>query len=298
MQQVLGLIETNKITSKMTNKFYFALLTLLLASFVSFSQQIPMPQASPSAKITQQFGLSVVTVDYSRPSAKGRKIFGELVPFGQIWRTGANSATQLNFSTEVSIGGQKVPAGTYALYAIPQKNEWTMILSKNTELWGAIGYDQADDQLRFKATPAKTSQKYESFEISFNEITDSSIQVSLKWDNTQVAFKISAEVDPIVMAEIQKQVIDAKSTDPALLFQAGSYYFTTSKDLNQAYAWVKESTDTDPKYWTMHLRAKIELALGMKTEARDSAVKSKELAEEGKNPDYVALNERLIKSIK
>lgn len=282
----------------MTNKFYFTLLTLLLTSFVSFSQQIQMPQASPSAKITQQFGLSTVTVDYSRPSTKGRKIFGELVPYGQIWRTGANSATQLNFSTEVKIGGQTVPAGTYALYAIPGKSEWTMILSKKTELWGAIGYDQADDQLRFNAEASKTKRHYESFEIGFNEITDSSTEISLSWEKTRVAFKISAEVDPIVMAEIQEKVIDAKSTDPGLLFQAGSYYFTTSKDLNQAYKWVKQSTDADPKYWTMHLRAKMELALGMKTEALDTATKSKSMAEEENNPDYVALNERLIQSIK
>jgi hypothetical protein len=282
----------------MNNKFYFAILILLLTSFVSFSQQIPMPQASPSAKIIQQFGLTTVTVDYSRPSTKGRKIFGELVPFGQIWRTGANSATQLNFSTAVTIDGQNVPAGSYALYAIPEKNEWTLILSKKTELWGAIGYNEADDQLRFKAPTSKTNKKQETFEVGFNDITDNSTQLSLKWENTQVNFKVTAEVDPIVMAEIKKQVIDTNSTDPALLFQAGSYYFTASKDPNQAYAWVKQSTDVDPKYWTMHLRAKIELALGMKTAAIDSATKSKSMAKEEKNPDYVALNDRLIRSIK
>lgn len=297
-QLVSSLMSANKISKQMTNKFYFTFLALLLASFVSFSQQIQMPQASPSAKITQQFGLSTVSVDYSRPSAKGRKIFGELVPFGQVWRTGANSATRLNFSSEVTIADQKVPAGTYALYAIPEKSEWTLILSKNTELWGAIGYSQGEDQLRFKVPASKTSKKYESFEISFNNVSDNSVQVFLNWENTQVGFKISAEVDPIVMADIQKQVIDAKSTDPALLFQAGSYYFTASKDINQAYAWVKQSTDADPKYWTMHLRAKIEMALGMKTEAHDSATKSKAMAEEANNPDYVALNERLLKTIK
>ncbi len=273
-------------------------MTLLLASVVGFSQQIQMPQASPSSKITQQFGLSTVTVDYSRPSVKGRKIFGELVPYGQIWRTGANSATQINFSTEVSIAGQKVPAGTYALYAIPQKSHWTLILSRDTQLWGAIGYNPSDDQLRFDAPTSKTKKKCESFEIGFNHITDNSMVASIKWENTQVDFRVEAEVDPIVMAEIQKQVIDANSTDPTLLFQAANYYFTTSKDLNQAYAWVKQSTDSDPKYWTMHLRAKIENARGMKTEALDSATKSKAMAEAGNNPDYVALNDRLIKSIK
>ncbi|OOG72363.1 DUF2911 domain-containing protein [Algoriphagus sp. A40] len=282
----------------MSHKFTFAFLTLLLASFVSFAQQIQMPQASPSSKISQQVGLSVVTVDYSRPSTKGRKIFGELVPYDVIWRTGANSPTVITFSTEVSIAGQKVPAGSYALYAIPGKTEWTILLSKNTKLWGAIGYNPADDQMRMKVKPSKTSSKYETFEITFNNLTDNSATVALKWENTKAEFKIETEVDPIVMADIQKQVIDAKATDPNLLFQSANYYFTTGKDLNQAYEWIKQSTDQDPKYWTVHVRAKIELALGMKTEALDSATKSKAMAEKENNPDYVALNERLIKSIK
>ena len=257
-----------------------------------------MPQASPSSKIIQKVGLTDVTVDFSRPSTKGRKIFGELVPFGEVWRTGANGATILNFSTEVSISGTKVPAGSYALYSIPGKTSWTMILSKNTKLWGAIGYDSKDDILRFSATPEKTSRMYDSFEISFAKLTDSSADLSIKWEQTRVEFTIQTEVDPIVMGDIKKQVIDAQSTNPALLYQAANYYFTSNKDLNQAYTWIKQSTGSDPKYWTLHLQAKIELSLGKKTEALESATKSKKLAEEGKNLDYVGLNDRLIKSIK
>ena len=257
-----------------------------------------MPQASPSSKIIQKVGLTDVTVDFSRPSTKGRKIFGELVPFGEVWRTGANGATILNFSTEVSISGTKVPAGSYALYSIPGKTSWTMILSKNTKLWGAIGYDSKDDILRFSATPEKTSRMYDSFEISFAKLTDSSADLSIKWEQTRVEFTIQTEVDPIVMGDIKKQVIDAQSTNPALLYQAANYYFTSNKDLNQAYTWIKQSTSSDPKYWTLHLQAKIELSLGKKTEALESATKSKKLAEEGKNLDYVGLNDRLIKSIK
>lgn len=282
----------------MNNKITLALFALLFASFVSYGQQIQMPQASPSSKIIQKVGLTDVTVDYSRPSTKGRKIFGELVPYGEIWRTGANAATVFSFTTDVTIGGQLVPAGSYALYAIPGKNDWTIILSKNTKLWGAIGYNPAEDQVRFNVEPSKTSKKYETFEIAFNNFTDNSAEVSLKWEYARVDFKIQTDVDPVVMADIQKLVIDTKTTDPGLLFQAGSYYFNSSKDLNQAYAWVKTSTDMDPKYWTLHLRAKIEAALGMKTEALQSATKSKAMAQEAKNPDYVALNERLIKSIK
>jgi hypothetical protein len=282
----------------MNKKFNVAFLILSMVSFLSFSQQIQMPQASPSAKIIQKVGLTDVTVDYSRPSTKGRKIFGELVPYGEVWRTGANAATVFSFSTDVIIGGETVPGGSYALYAIPGKNEWVLILSKNTKLWGAIGYNPTEDQLRFNVKPSKTSKKYETFEIAFNNFTDNSAVVSMKWEYARVDFKIQTEVDPMVMADIQKLVIDTQTTDPSLLFQAGSYYFNNSKDMNQAYAWVKTSTDMDPKYWTVHLRAKIEVALGMKTEALQSATKSKAMAEEAKNPDYVALNERLMKSIR
>lgn len=277
------------------NAFLFA---FLLVGMTAMAQQIQMPQASPSARITQKVGLTDVTVDFSRPSTKGRKIFGELVPFGQVWRTGANGATILNFSTEVSISGTKVPAGSYALYSIPGKSSWTMILSKNTKLWGAIGYEAKDDLLRFEASPAKTSRMYDSFEISFNKLTDNSADLSIKWEQTRVDFTILTDVDPIVMADIKKQVIDAQSSNPALLYQAANYYFTSNKDVNQAYVWIKQSTDSDPKYWTLHLRAKIELSLGKKTEALESATKSKNLAIENKNPDYVRLNDRLMKSIK
>ena len=280
-------------------KFFF--LTLIANLFISLSglaQQLQMPQASPSARLTQKVGLTDVVVDYSRPSTKGRKIFGELVPFGEVWRTGANGATIISFSTEVIVGGKKVPAGAYALYSIPGKSSWTMILSKNTKLWGAIGYNPQEDLIRFEATPSKTSRMYDSFEISFNNLTDSNADLSLKWEQTRVDFSIQTEVDPIVMADIKKQVIDTQSTNPALLYQAASYYFNSNKDLNQAYTWIQQSTDNDPKYWTMHLRAKIELALGKKTEALVSATKSKTMAQEAKNMDYVGLNDRLIKTIK
>ncbi|MEY2704711.1 MAG: hypothetical protein RL407_773 [Bacteroidota bacterium] len=280
-------------------KFFF--LTLIANLFISLSglaQQLQMPQASPSARLTQKVGLTDVVVDYSRPSTKGRKIFGELVPFGEVWRTGANAATIISFSTEVIVGGKKVPAGAYALYSIPGKSSWTIILSKNTKLWGAIGYNPQEDLIRFEATPSKSSRTYDSFEISFNNLTDSNADLSLTWEQTRVDFTIQTEVDPIVMADIKKQVIDTQSTNPALLYQAASYYFNSNKDLNQAYTWIQQSTDNDPKYWTMHLRAKIELALGKQTEALASATKSKTMAQEAKNMDYVGLNDRLIKTIK
>lgn len=279
--------------------------TKLLILFVVFfafnglnAQQINMPQASPAAVVSQKMGLTDVNIEYSRPSMRGRKIFGELVPYGEVWRAGANAATILTFSTEVKIEGKSIPAGSYALYAIPGKSEWTVILSSNTKLWGAVGYSQEDDVLRVKVKPGKTSQRYETLEINFVDMTDTGASVAIKWENTRVKFRIETEVDPIVMAQIQELVIDQQPQNPGLYYQAANYYFTNNKDMNLAYDWITKSVNDDPKYWTMHLKAKIELALGKKTEALESARKSMEMAKEAKNPDYVGLNERLIKSIK
>lgn len=282
----------------MNFKSILFVLLLLGGISTSFAQQIQMPQASPAAKISQQVGLSDVTVDYSRPSTKGRKIFGELVPFGQVWRTGANGATLISFSTDVMISGKNVPAGQYALYSIPNKSEWTIILSKNTKLWGAIGYSESDDLLRFNVSPNKLSRSYETLEISFANMTDTGADLSMKWENTRIDFRVETEVDAIVMAQIQELVIDNQTENPGLLYAAANYYYTNKKDMRQAYTWISKSVESDTKYWTVHLKAKIEATLGMKTEASSSAKESMALAKEAGNPDYIALNERLIKSLR
>ncbi len=278
-------------------KIIIPFVLLFVVSMVE-AQQIQMPQASPAAQISQKVGLTDVSVEYSRPSMKGRKIFGELVPFGQVWRTGANAATLLTFSTPVIIEGNELPAGTYALYSIPDKNLWTFIISSNTKLWGAVGYDQADDVMRFMVKPGKTGQRYETMEINFVDMTDTGASLAIKWENTRVKFRIETEVDEIVMGQIKELVIDQEPQNPGLYYQAANYYFTNNKDMDLAYDWITKSVDDDPKYWTMHLKAKIELALGKKKEAKESAQKSMDMAREAKNPDYVGLNERLIRSIR
>ena len=278
--------------------FIYALIGFMAVSNFTMAQQIQMPQASPQATIMQKVGLTDVKVEYSRPSAKGRKIFGELVPFGQVWRTGANAATIVTFSTDVKVEGKDIPKGSYALYSIPDKNEWIFILSKNTKLWGATGYDAADDAVRFSVRPGKTGNKYETMEISFVDMTDTGASLMTKWENTSAKFRIETDVEPIVMRQIQELVIDKEADNPGLYYQAADYYFKNGKDLDQALTWINRSVEEDPKFWTMHLKAKIEQKLGKKKEAIASANKSMEMAREAKNMDYVGLNERLIKSIR
>lgn len=278
------------------NTFFLAILMGIAG--LTYGQQLQMPQASPAAKISQRIGLTDVAVSYSRPSMKGREIFGELIPYKQVWRTGANAATTIDFSTDVMINGNPVPQGRYALYTIPEKRSWTIVLSKNTQLWGSIGYSSDDDLIRFEVEPKKMSRPYETFEITFNNLSDTGADVSLKWEETRVDFRITTDVDPYVMSQIKELIIDTDTKDPSLLYAAANYYFTNQKGLNQAYDWIKTATDADPKYWTMHLRAKIEASLGNTSEAIKSAKTSLKMAKDEGNPDYVGLNERLIKSIK
>ncbi|QDH80484.1 DUF2911 domain-containing protein [Echinicola soli] len=275
----------------------FLLLLVLFSFGMAKAQQIQMPQASPAAAISQKIGLTDVKLEYSRPSVKGRKIFGTLVPYGEVWRTGANASTKITFSTPVTVEGNEVAAGTYALYAIPNKKEWTFILSDNLELWGAIGYTPESDVLRFTVPSTKSKDEYETMELSFNNMTDTGATLNLHWEKTAAGFRIETKVDQIVMDQIQQMVIDTKTDNPGLLYQAASYYYTSDKEMEQAHKWIEQSVATDPKYWTVHLKAKIEDKLGLTEEAIQSAEMSKQLADEAKNIDYVNLNDRLIKAL-
>ncbi len=271
---------------------------LLLMVTLTTQAQIKMPQASPSSIVSQQVGLTTIDLNYSRPSKRERKIFGELVPYGTIWRTGANNPTTLEFDTPFEVEGKSLPAGKYAIYSIPGKKEWTIIFSNKTDNWGAMGYDEQDDAVRFTVPVTKTKRTVESMKVSFLDITDSGTTVEIAWDNTAARFRVETEVDPIVMKQIKEMLIDKDSDNDMLYFQAANYYFSNNKDLKKAMEWIEKSVEGDPRYYTVHLKAKIEAALGMKADAIATAQQSMEMAKEANNPDYVALNERLIASLK
>jgi|AntRauMFilla1563_2_1112583.scaffolds.fasta_scaffold00138_1 hypothetical protein len=275
------------------------LAALVLVASLEVRAQIQTPAPSPASKIEQAIGLSMVTVDYARPSARGRAIFGDLVPYGQVWRTGANASTDITFSDDVTLNGTKVPAGKYALYSIPGDNEWTIIIYKNTELWGSGGYDQADDVARFTAKAMKVSNNYETFTLAFSDLADNkSAMLNIMWENTMVAFKVETNPEPKVMAQIKEQVMDNPDASQNLLFAAAGYYFDNGKDLAQAHKWVaKANGDEQPKFWMVHLQAKIEAKMGNKAEAMATAKKSMELAKAAGNMDYVRLNEKLLESM-
>jgi hypothetical protein len=269
---------------------------LLLAAPIM--AQITMPAPSPAVKLETKIGLSDVKIEYSRPAMKGRTIFGDLVPYGEVWRTGANASTKITFSDDVLFAGQAVAAGTYAFYTIPGQQEWEVILSANTELWGSMGYTDADDVVRTKVTATRTSPAFESFTLDFAHIDMDVAHLRMMWENTLIEIPVKAEVHSKVLAQIETQVKNNANASAGALYQAANYYFERNMELESALSWVSKALENQQQYWVMHLKAKIEASLGKKAEAIASAEASMKLAEAANNPDYIRLNEKLIASLK
>jgi hypothetical protein len=267
-------------------------LTLLAAlCLINAEAQLKTPAPSPTQTVKQDFGLGSIELSYSRPVMKGRKIFGDLVPFGNVWRTGANSATLVTFSDEVTIGGKKVPAGKYGLLSIPNKDSWTLIISKQLDVTSPAAYKAESDVVRVDVNTMKLEEKTESFTIQFANVKPTSCELHIMWENTAVSLPISTDVDKKVMTQIDQLM--NKDTRP--YFNAAMYYMDNGKDLNQALSWFDKAVEMNAAaFWIHHQRANCLAKLGKKAEAKAAAEKSKELAAAAKNDDYVKLNEKLL----
>jgi len=271
------------------------LLAIAVSCFAFSNAQLKTPAPSPTQTVKQDFGLSNVELSYSRPATKGRKIFGDLVPFGKVWRTGANSATTITFGDDVIIAGTKVPAGKYGLLTIPEKKNWTIIISKQTDVTNPTAYKTESDVVRVTAPVKKLRDADESFTISFEDVKPTTMNVVLSWDKSAVVLPITTDIDAKVMASINAAM---KSDNPPY-FQAALYYMENGKDLNQALEWFNKAVEANPKaFWVQHQWANCLAKLGKKDEARAAATRSKELATEAKNDDYVKLNEKLLADLK
>lgn len=255
------------------------------------AQTLKTPTPSPTQTLKQDFALSSIEISYSRPGVKGRKIFGDLVPYGKVWRTGANNATTITFGDDVTIGGTLVKAGTYGLLTIPDKDNWTIIISKQTDVTSPAAYKQEEDVVRVNVKPYTLPFSEETFTISINDIKDNSCTIGLAWDNQYVGFEVSEDIDTKIMGNI-KRIMDGDSRP---YFQAAMYYMNNGKDLNQALTWFNKAVELQPKaYFIIHQQANCLARLGKKNEAKTAAQKSMELAKEAKNDDYVRLNEKLL----
>jgi hypothetical protein len=258
--------------------------------------QLEFPAPSPACTLKQRVGLTDFEISYSRPGVKDRAIFGGMVPYGQVWRTGANAATKITFNTAVKLNGTEIPAGTYALFTIPGEDEWTIIINKGAEQWGAFQYDEKADVARFKATPLPFDGKIESFTIEFSDLRDESATLNLLWEHTIVPIKVEADVTSKLVPQIEALMASDAKKKP--YYQAAMFYYDHGQDLQKASKWVDAAIAEREAHYIVYLKAKILAKLGDKEGAIAAAERSSELAVKAKDTGYVKLNEDLISSLK
>jgi tetratricopeptide (TPR) repeat protein len=262
--------------------------------------QVNFPDPSPAQTIRQDFAMSYIELKYGRPGAKGRKMIGHVEPYDSVWRAGANWPTKIIFRDAVEIGGTKVDTGTYVLYLIPTKNNWTFILNRGLENWGSDGYKANQDVLRFSVKPETTKDFRETLSYEFNAITGQSCELAISWENWKLRVPIVALIKDKLRGQIEASL---QSNAPAYWF-AAQFYYEYDKDNNKALEMISKAIDANEKrgtkpYWQYHYKAKILKDLGRKQEATEMASLSAKYAKEhGNRNNYIKLNEELIKSMK
>lgn len=273
------------------------LLLSLCTSFLFLAKaQINMPQPSPTETIIQNFGMGKIELVYSRPSIKERQVFqqnSELAPIGKVWRTGANNATKIIFDNPVTVGGQQLDGGAYAIYTIPGENEWTIIINKGIDKSGTE-YDEKDDVARFTVAAKKTSDPIETFTMQFGDIKPESCELHLMWANADVRVPITTNIKDKLRAQIEA----ALQSDKKPYWQAANFYYDLDKNYNKALENVTAALkDNDDAYYMYLLKARIEKALGDESAAKASAQKCIAAATKARNDDYVRMADELIKTL-
>ncbi len=271
------------------------------AGLFAQASRINFPAASPEATVTQRVGLTDIQINYNRPGAKGRKVYGGLVAYDHIWRTGANTTTKISFSTSVKLNGTDIPAGTYELFTIPSQTEWTIIIHKNMSQWGAYSYDQKNDVARLKAKPLTLGEHVETLDISINDIRDESATLNITWEKTRVPVALKLDVKATLVPQIE--AVMASGDDKLPYAQASMYYLENGLDLKKAAAWMDAALAAQPDaFYLVYRKALILEAMGDKAGAIATAQKSLEAAQQAPSPtlrdEYVGLNQSLIDRLK
>jgi hypothetical protein len=261
--------------------------------------QLAFPQASPTETLKQRIGVTDIEVVYSRPSARGRVMLGGNNPYGEVWRTGANSATRISFSTPIAVEGQHLDAGTYELFSIPGKDEWTLIFQKAGNQWGAYAYDMKNDVLRVTAKPVTLAEPVETFTIGFNDINGGTATLNLKWEKTHVSVKLDTDLVSVMVPRIEAAMAAAGKKPYA---QAAMFYIDNNLDLDKAASWMDSAIAEQPDaFYLIYHKARILAKKGDKAGAEAAAKQSIELASKTTGPakdEYTRLNEALIASLK
>ncbi|WP_424494015.1 DUF2911 domain-containing protein [Salinimicrobium sp. GXAS 041] len=270
---------------------------ILCAGLISFSgmSQVQVPQPSPTGKIEQKVGLTDVTVKYSRPGMRGRTIFGDLVPYNEIWRTGANENTTVSFSEKITIDGQELEQGTYSIYTIPKENEWEVIFYKDINNWG-LPAEWKEENIALRATAQLEELPFsmETFTIIIDELKNDSANLNFIWENKVAILPFEVPTDAATMASIEKVMNGPGAND---YFAAASYYHSADKDLKKAHEWITKAVEMggEEAFWVLRRKSLIEADMGKKNEAIATAKKSLAAAENAGNKDYVKMNTDSLK---
>jgi hypothetical protein len=279
-------------------------LSLVIVLFFSVNQlfaqdkiQIKTTSPSPAASFEQEIGSTLVKVAYSRPLVRNRKIMGALVPFDQLWRTGASDCTTITTDENLMFGGTELAKGTYSLFSIPSEKEWTIIVNTDTSLHGDSGYDPAKDVMRFKVPVEKAPHFYETFTLEINDInTRGEGFLKLAWENTLIRIPIRSKADEQTMALIQVNLIQKQTSDANLLFQAANYYVSTNRDKSQAISWLQQAETIDAQnFYYPNLRQKLLGEQQNYTGALEVAQKALELAKQKNSKGGIKYLEQKIK---
>jgi Protein of unknown function (DUF2911) len=271
------------------------LFTFALTLMFSVDAQIKTPQPSPFSKVEQVVGLTDVTLEYSRPSMNGRTIFGDLVPYGKLWRAGANKNTMITFSDEVVIAGNTLKAGAYAIFITPSEKSWEVIFYSDTNNWGAPKtIDAAKVAAKVKIETMQLPIKVETFTITFDNLTSGSAELGFIWENTMANLKFEVPTAKTVTASIEKVMAGPSAND---YYAAAVYNLSEGKDLEQAKDWMEKamSMTKDPKFYQLRKQSLIYAALGDKKKAISTAKESLAKAEKAENADYIKMNKDSLK---
>lgn len=274
------------------------LLTILLAISSQIFSQIDLPRLSPKAAVSQTIGYTEISVEYSRPSVHGRKIWGDLVPYNKVWRTGANEATVIQFTTDVSINGNKIPAGRYSLFTIPNEKEWTIIFNKVDKQWGAFNYKEDQDLIRFNVTPTE-NEFVESLIYYFSDITSNSVLLNIAWEKIKVSFKIEVDVLSQAYQKIKEGLANAKADDWQSFSAAANFAADNNVYLDEALTWIDKAISMGDNYYPYFVKAKILFKQNKFKEALNFINKTREAGRKDKNYEFfVAQVDILEKEIK
>ena len=274
-------------------KLIFSFLLSVACSFGALAQ-IQTPAASPEQTLTQSVGLSSVTVQYSRPAMRGRTIFGDLVPLDKLWRTGANKNTLVTFESYATVGGSPLKAGTYVLYTVPSKDEWTVYFYTDTENWGLPKpWDENKIAAVYNVKAQSLDTSVESFTITIDKVTDSGAHLTLSWENMSVAIPFGFDTVSAVMQTIERTMNGPAAGD---YYQAAVYFLNADKDINKAKTWIDKAIamSEKPAYWYYRQKALIYAKSGDKKGAIAAAERSMELAQAAGSQDYVAMNKKSL----